>query len=84
MTLSITEKIKVILGRDPEIESTTYKGQPGFIPLYFNYTFKNNVSDVFNADKEKCLESFYKFLLNNQGDTSGIDTNSERQPSEQD
>jgi hypothetical protein len=79
----LSEKISLLLGRDIEVEEVTFKGQKGFLPIYFNYTFKNNVSEVFDTNKEKCLEKFYNFLVQKdiQGDTDGTNTEGERQPS---
>ena len=79
-------KISQILGRPVEVEQVTFKGQRGFLPIYFNYTFKNNVSEVFDTDKDKCLEKFYNFLTTKdiQGDTDGTNTEGERRPSQED
>ena len=82
----ITKKISQVLGREIEVEEVTFKGQRGFLPIYFNYTFKNQVSDVFDTDKDKCLEKFYNFLTDKdiQGDTDGTNTEGERRPSQED
>lgn len=84
MQIAIEEKIKMLLGREIEVEETTFKGQRGFLPLYFNYTFKNNVSDIFDTNKEECLKKFHTFLENNQGDTNGTDTDSGQGPGKED
>ena len=83
---NFSQKISQVLGREVEVEEITFKGQRGYLPIYFNYTFKNNVSDVFDTDKEKCLEKFYNFLIQKdiQGDTDGINTEGERRPSQED
>ena len=79
-------KISQLLGRQIEVEEVTFKGQRGYLPIYFNYTFKDKVSDVFDTDKDKCLEKFYNFLTDNniQGDTDGINTEGERRRSQED
>lgn len=75
--MTVVEQIKILLGREVEVEEVTFKGQKGYLPIYFNYTFKNNVSEVFDTDKEKCLEKFLSFLTVHKGDTNGTETDSE-------
>ena len=81
--LTINQKIKTILGREPEVEKITYKGQEGYVPLYFNYAFRNNISKVFAETEKEALNNFYQFLVD-QGDTNGTDTSSDGSSSTED
>lgn len=81
--LTVNEKIKTILGREPEVEQVKFEGKDGYIPLYFNYAFRNNVSKVFAETQEEALNKFYDFLVE-QGDTNGTDTESDGSSSTED
>lgn len=74
------EKIEKILGRPVEVIPVNYKGKKVFLVEYFNYTFRNNISDLYGDTEEEALEKLYKIL----GDTNGTDTASRGQPSEED
>jgi len=75
--------LRKLLGRDPETIQTNYQGQDGYIPVYFNYAFKNNLRDVFGITEETCLRKFLGFLAKQEKD-NGNSIDSDRDSSKED
>ena len=70
-TLSTQEQINKMLERNVEFEEVSYKGQTGYLPLYFNHTFKSSVSQVFAETQEESAEKFLAYLKTvKKGDTN--------------
>lgn len=67
--MSVLQEIEDILKRPVEFEQVTFKGQQGFLPIYFNHRFKNNVSSIFATDEESAAENFLNYLKSVRGDT---------------
>ena len=58
----LKKKIEQVLGRIPELTEITYKGQKGYLPLYFNYGSKNEVSRLFSQSENEAYENLYKYI----------------------
>jgi hypothetical protein len=75
--VTLKEKIKKALGRVPELIEITHKGQKGYLPLYFNYEYKNKVSELFSKTEKGAYENLYKYIIPT-GDIDGTDSEYQR------
>lgn len=71
--MTLIKKIEKIIGRVPELTEITYKGQKGFLPLYFNYGSKDKVSELFSKSENGAYENLYKYIIST-GAMNGIDS----------
>ena len=67
--MTVLEEIQDKLGREVEFEQVTFKGQQGFLPIYFNHTDRSFVSTVFAKTEEEAANNFLEYLTVRQGDT---------------
>jgi hypothetical protein len=69
--MNVLQEIEDILKRPVEFEQVTFKGQRGYLPIYFNHHFRNNVSAVFATDEETAADNFLNYLKSvSKGDTN--------------
>jgi hypothetical protein len=60
--IDLKKEIEKLIGRIPELTEITYKGQKGYLPLYFNYGSKNDVSKLFSKSENGAYENLYKHI----------------------
>lgn len=68
------EKLKELLNREPVIIPINFKGEQGFVVEYFNYTYRNLLSQIFGKTEDEAIANLLTHLESVQAGKTVGDT----------
>lgn len=75
--MDVKAKLESLLGREIHTLPVNYKNKQGFVPEYFDFADRNNVSALFSETEDGALENLLAHIEGKtSGGTDGTDTKS--------